>query len=189
VVFIPENELDENELARHLWLLAAPGALEVLFVSLSPGPEVETYQRLRLASLVALVRDDRVKAWFTFASGETWPDAARELRRPGDLLVWIADQDKSGHSRNGRVLVGQISDSLGLPVFMMGGIHLGPSLRQLSIRKEWIAWTGFVTTLVAFGWVQLQIQRSMTGTPWTLFMALSVLVELAVLWKVNERTL
>jgi hypothetical protein len=186
VVLIPEHELDENGLARRIWQIAAPGALEVLLLSRSPEPGTEAYLRLRLASLASLVRDERVIAGFTFATGKTWVEAVERVKRPGDLLVCLEDQKASSRLKPGLDPGTQLFESLKAPVYFMNGLSLGPSLRQLRRRKEWVAWVSFLTTLAVFGWAQLQINRAMAGYLWTFFMMLSVLVEIAILWEINE---
>jgi hypothetical protein len=70
----------------------------------------------------------------------------------------------------------------------MSGFRFAPSLRQLRKQKEWIAWMGFLGTLAVCTWIQLQINRAVAGNLWTVFMVLSVLVEISILWMINERT-
>jgi hypothetical protein len=187
VVLVPEDELDEQELSTKIWQMAAPGSLEVLFLCLAPGPEMEAYLHLRLSSLGSLTRDDRVRASFSFSSESTWLAAAAHVWRPGDLLVCYRSQlGKS--QRNGRGLGARLTESLGAPLYVINSLKTGPSQRQLRLRSEWIAWSAFLFTLAAFGWVQLQLSRSFVGHALTFFLISSVLVEAWVLWEINKHT-
>lgn len=188
VVLIPENELDENELARRLWRMAAPGALQVFLLSLSPEPGSEAYLRMRLATLASRVRDERVEAGFAFVSGHNWLEALLPVWQPGDLLVCLEDGRPARWFFPGADLGRRLSEALEAPVYILNGLKMGPSLRQLRRRKEWLAWAGFLGTLAAFSWVQLLVTRTMTGNLWTFFMVLSVLAELYVLWEINQHT-
>jgi hypothetical protein len=187
VVLVPEDELDEQELSTKIWQMAAPGSLEVLFVSLAPSPEMEAYLRLRLSSLGSLTRDDRVRASFSFSPESTWLSAAAHVWCPGDLLVCFRSQEGKSQLK-GRGLGARLTESLGAPLYVMNSLATGPSLRQLRLRSEWIAWSGFLFTLAAFGWVQVRINQSFAGNLWAVLMMASVLVEFGILWEINEHT-
>jgi hypothetical protein len=187
VILVPDLELDEQELSSKIWQLAAPGSLEVLFLSLATSPELEAYLRLRLSSLTSLTRDEQVRSSFEFSPERTWLAAAAEVWRPGDLLVCYRSQlGKS--QRNGRGLGARLTESLGAPLYVINSLKTGPSQRQLRLRSEWIAWSAFLFTLAAFGWVQVRINQSFAGNLWAVLMMGSVLVEFGILWEINEHT-
>jgi hypothetical protein len=188
VVLVPEKELDENELARRIWGMAAPGALEVLLLSMYNEPGTEAYLRLRLVTMASLIREERVQVGISLLTAKNWIEAVRQVWQPGDLLVCLQGLRDSGWLKQGPDLAKQLSDSLALPVYAMSGFRFAPSLRQLRKQKEWIAWMGFLGTLAVCSWIQVQINRAVTGNLWTVFMVLSVLVEISILWMINERT-
>ena len=87
VVLVPNVDLDEAALARHIWKLAAPRQLAVLYLGWTAGPETEAELRRRLANLAALTRDEGVVVSARPATGEGWLPALRGVWRPGDLIV------------------------------------------------------------------------------------------------------
>ena len=188
VVLVPENELNETELARRIWKLAAPGSLSILLLSVSSSPQTETYLRRRLATMAAMTGDEQVQVGTTLAAAKTWADAVRDVWRPGDLLVCYEGHFKANWIIR-RVEIGQeISKALNAPVYFMAGLRLGPSLNHQNWPKELVTWSIAISLLIAFGWLQISIDRATDGWISTIILILTVLVEIIVLFILNGVT-
>lgn len=188
VILVPDNELDEQGLSTQVWQMASRGALEVLFLSLPPEPETEAYLRCRLSGIAAMTRDDQVPVSLSVSPEKSWLEAVERVWQPGDLLVCFRNQTVNSRFIGRTSLGARLCEALGTPVYCMNSLQVGPSQRLLKLKSEWIAWTAFLLSLGAFAWIQLQISAAFAGGLWTLFMAISVLVEAGILWQINKYT-
>lgn len=87
VVLTPQVDGLEAELARRVWLLAAPRGLDVLYLSLVDDTRNEPLSRRRMATLAALTRDPQMQVETALSFESDWPAAVRSVWRPGDLLI------------------------------------------------------------------------------------------------------
>jgi hypothetical protein len=185
VVLVPDNELDENDLARKVWRLAAPAALNVLFLSLSKDPVAEPYLRRRLATLAALTSDKQVRASARLVSERKWAKAVEIIWNPGDLLVCYARPiNPSRGFQRGRPGL-QLARELNAPVYCLTELKLGPALGRNWV-KECLLWSVALVLLVAFGWLQFQVDRATDGWSSTLTLFLIVFVEIGIIYLLND---
>lgn len=183
VVLVPDTDLDEAQLAHHIWALASPVYLDVLFLSLFRSPEAELRARRRLAVLAAITRDDRIRVEARVCPASSWEKAIRGVWQPGDLVVCHAEQWVMAWGRP-RPLSDVLLTALNAPICVLSGFYLETPAMPLDFWTRMIHWAVPVSIVVGFLWLQVQIQRLPENGLQTLLLSLSVLAEygLIALW-------
>ena len=186
VVLVPPGEVDEIALARHVWQLATCSCLRVLYLALSPDVAQAAYQRRRLAGLAALTSDQNIHAHASVFAEKNWQQALEQIWQPGDLVVCLANHQVSNHLIWRRNLGDQLFETLGMPVYLLGGCEISPvPLDWQGIKGLFSIMTSLSLVVVFFG-VQVIIERSINRPLATILLSLSVLVEIYLLYKNNE---
>jgi len=185
VVLVPAGEIDEHALARRIWQLASCSGLDVLYMTLSPDADQWSYQRRRLVSLAALTTYPGVRADIGVHAAKNWSRALRQILKPGDLLVCLAEDYTPGIFRR-RAVGERLAAGLGVPVYEFGGIQVKPSRPSLYWVKNVLGWGASMTLMAAFFWLQVGIDHSSPEPQSTILLYLSVVVEIYLLWKINE---
>ncbi|MBI3177232.1 MAG: hypothetical protein HYZ35_04505 [Chloroflexi bacterium] len=180
VALVPAVEEADGELAKRLWSLATPRALDVLLVGLCSQTDDEMRVRRHLATLAALTRDERSHVDTCLGLGHDWLEVVRALGRPGDLVVCHAEQRAHHDLALGQAIVRE----LGMPVYIFAGVY--PKWLPTRTRAQgWLLQSIPVLIVAVFTAAQIGIQRFLaTARPYTLLMTLSVVAEygLIALW-------
>ena len=185
VVLVPTGEIDEYALARRIWQFASCSGLDVLYVSLSPTPDQEFYQRRRLISLAAQSAYPHMRTDISVISEKNWSKALRQTIRSGDLLVCLAEDHNPGILQR-KAMGERLAAGLGVPVYELGDLKVIPAPPSQNWLKNVLAWIASIALMVAFFWLQDGIYRSTDRPQATILLCLSILVEVYGLWKINE---
>jgi hypothetical protein len=186
VVLVPSGEVDETALARRIWQLAANSYFSVLYLALSPDTFQAAYQRRRLADLAAATSGKNVRASGSVSAEQSWREALKRVIKPGDLLICLANHTVTRYLAWRASLGKQMVETVGVPVFMLSGFKIGRTPQERQATKEVLSWIIFVVLLATFIGLQVSIVRSTTRPLSTTLLCLSVVVELYVLWKIND---
>lgn len=186
VVLVPPGEIDEPALARRVWQLAIDSCLGVLYLALCPDDLQVSHQRLRLADLAAVTSGRAVRAHAIVSEEKNWRLALAKVLAPGDVLVCLASHTITRYLAWRAPLGEQLAETAGVPVFMLDGFKIGQSPNQKQALKGLLAWIACVALLVGFFGIQVGIVRSTDQLLSSILLCLSVLVELYLLWKIND---
>jgi hypothetical protein len=186
VVLVPAGLSDESALAQHIWTLAQPRGLAVLFVGCVPRVEDEPALRRRLVLLAALTRDtDSVHADFRLSIGTDWIAPLRALGRPGDLVVCHAEQCAPWLAF-GQPLERVLAGTLGRPVYRLSG-YCQPEVSEAGrLARQAVFWIGALAVVASFFWIQVNVQRMTRDWMQTAVFIFTVLVEFALLAAWNR---
>ena len=181
VVLVPDQDIDEAELARRVWSMASPRGLGVLFLSLRHGDVEEPHLRLRLATLAAMTRDRRVHVDTHLRHERDWVQAVQNLWQTGDLVV--CDAAQSLNEWNGRRSLGlTLTSELKVPVCLLAGFHLQTPARRVNPLARLVYGIAPLIIIAGFFLIQVQLDRVSSGWAHTILMSISVLVELGLIW-------
>lgn len=186
VVLVPPGEVDERTLVRRIWQLAANSSLSVLYLAIEPDDLYLASQRRRLSGMASLTSSPEVRARASVSPEKSWPRALESTLHPGDLLVCLAGHTIRGHFVRRRKLGEILVERVAVPVYLIGDLKIGLSPMQQQRIKSIQAWTASFTLIVAFFGLQVELNRSISGTMSTFLLCLSVLAELYILWKINQ---
>jgi hypothetical protein len=186
VVLVPEADLDEATLARHVWKMAAPRQLAVLYLGWSAAADTEAPLRRRLANLAALTRDDGVVVSARPALGAGWLPALRGVWRPGDLVVAHSEQQVRLWGLVARPLGAALLAALNAPVYVLTGFCPAPVRPALSVAAQMLSGLMFGLVVAVFFGLQSAILQ-LPGRPiQTMLLLASIVVEYGLLWGWNR---
>lgn len=186
VVLVPTGEFNQTAVARHIWQLAAGSGSSVLYLMLSMDDTQAAHQRRRLADLAASTTGENVHAHASLCAQTSWRQALEKTLQPGDLLVCLASHHVSDHLIRRRKLGEQMVESVGVPVYLIGGIKIGMAPETRQAIKEALAWIASLCLIAAFFAVQASIDRATDGLLTTILIIMAILAEMYLLLKINE---
>ncbi|MGH2522405.1 MAG: hypothetical protein ACRDH2_07865, partial [Anaerolineales bacterium] len=181
VVLIPDQDMNDAELARRVWGLASPRGLAILFLGLCDGLE-ESRVRRRLATLAAITRDDWVRAEIRLEFEGDWRRSIKAIWRPGDLVVCHAEQTVEAWGVGRKPLSQALVSALNAPVYVFSGFYSELPTPPFSLASRLFSWAIPLAILAGFFWIQVQIDRLPTDWARTTLFILSVLAEFGLVW-------
>ncbi|MCL5996506.1 MAG: hypothetical protein M1546_10715 [Chloroflexi bacterium] len=188
IVLVPEKGVDHAALARRVWAMAAPNRLKVLFLSIHERwGRVDPGLRLRLITLAAMTRDDRVEADMHIEPGRNWVSAVRQVFQPGDVVICHAEQKVHVRGYGNQPLSQVLSVLLNVPVYVLAGLYHGEecpggvpaSLRQRAMRLIYFSLPLFIVAL--FFYLQISINVANVGIARTVLLVVSGLTEIGLI--------
>ena len=186
VVLVPDGEFDEKALAKRIWELASRSDVNVLYLSLLPGPNDLARTRRRLTDLASMTNYGHVKASIKVKVGRNWAQAVAEILAAGDLLVCMA-KHRVAYRVLGRKALGELlSSSFDAPVYLLAGSFTGASRERQKLVKEVLAWLLFFSVIAAFAGIQIWIDQEYREPLSTILLCISVVFELSLVLGVNE---
>jgi hypothetical protein len=178
VVLIPDVDVDEAQVAREIWEMAAPAHLAVLLLSMCAGVSEELHIQRRLVMLAALIRDPRIKIETRIEYGKNWRRGVNSVLEEGDVILCHAEQRVGLRQKT---LI-NVLDELHVPVWTLSGHY--PS--SFATRTHWPAgvafWSVVVAILAGFFFLQIQINNLPLSWAKSVMFYLSVLVEFGSIW-------
>ncbi|MCC7358327.1 MAG: hypothetical protein IT317_02550 [Anaerolineales bacterium] len=186
VVLVPNVDLDEAALARHIWRLAAPRHLAVLYLGWTAGAETEAQLRRRLANLAALTRDEGVAVSARPALGAGWLPALRGVWRPGDLIVAHSELRVRRWGPMAQPLAAALLAALEAPVYVLTGFVPRPQRPALNWGARLFN-SGLLVAIIAVFFALQAALLQLPGRPLvSLLVSVSVVIEFALLWGWNR---
>lgn len=92
LVLLPSQDMDEASLANILWVLARKDNAPVRLFCLMSDWSDEPQMRLRIALIMALLRESGIEAEAEYAQGIDWLRETQKRRLPGDVVICHAEQ-------------------------------------------------------------------------------------------------
>jgi hypothetical protein len=186
VVLIPPGEVDEIALARKVWKLAAKSLISVLYLVLAPDPEYVPYLRRRLANLAASTSQGEVTSSTKITVGDDWAKAVKAVLLPGDLLVSVLGHRVSHRLIGSRPLGDALCRAFDIPVYLLGSLRVGSTPPRSSMIRSFIGWSLSIGTIIGAGVFQIGVSRADVEPYSTILIVISALVEIFLIWKINE---
>lgn len=174
IVLVPNGMVDGHKLTQELSGLVTPSVCEVIFVGLGQKKSSSPASR-RLAELASITQDLLVPQSKRVFDVTNWAEAVQMVTQPGDLIVCQAD-------RQGDRLVEELSQVTASPVHLLPGLQPPIQTRLARALKSLIFNLFPFIVIVAFFWLQVQIDAQNTGLIRTLVLSMSVLVELGIIF-------
>jgi len=153
VVLVPSADVDEVELARRVWELAAPHHLAVLFLALCEREQDEPRLRRCLATLSALTRDDRIAIETHLDYSRNWTRKLRFIVQAGDIIICQAEHESGIQHQP----VGQSVAKLGFPIWILKGLSMNITRPRHNFWKEILFWAVSIGVITGFLFLQVRI--------------------------------
>src|SRR5215204_2517248 len=120
IVLVPSLEMDLNAVTRRVWELANATGARIKFLGLCSDRLQEPSLRRRLATLSALVKDDKVFAEAEVIFGRNWVEAVKSRWQAGDMVVCCAEQ-RTGLWQ--KPLSQILHSDLNVPLYVLSGLY------------------------------------------------------------------
>jgi len=181
IVLIPQQEIDDNGLARQLWNHIMPCEAIVIYLGLCSDISTEYRLRRRLATLAAITRDNNILVETRLEVGNDWLKAIKNIWQPGDLIICHAEQTNGiRHRPLSEVLL----STLGAPVCILEGFY-SPS-RSIAIKtRGLLSWSCSILIIGVFFWLQVAFDRLANDWAQTVLLVISIAVEFGLIWVIN----
>ncbi len=178
VVLVPSVEMDDVQIAREIWELAAPPHLAVLFLGLCSDISEESQMRRRLATLAALTRDPRITVESQLEYGKNFIRHIKTIQQNGDVIVCHAEQQIGFGNKH----LSKALEKAGASVWTLSGFYS----KKNSLRSQPLAgvifWSISILILAIFFWFQAQTLRLTVNWAKNTLLYASVFTEVGLLW-------
>lgn len=174
IVLAPNPEADIANAAPRLWELANVLGCGIQLIGLCRDEAQEPSLRRQMITLSAMLAPVAVEAHIEF--GRDWLEVVHHNWRPGDIIACFAGQP-SGLGR--QPLSQLLATEIDVPVHVLDGLY-AEAVPYSEWRSTVMFWTGALTVLGAFFWLQVLL----LSADWahTVLLYMSILVEAGVLW-------
>jgi hypothetical protein len=179
-VLVPRFDFNLPAFAQRVWGLANATSSNILFLSLFNEAGEESPLRRELATLSAMVKDDKVSVETQVLFGKDWVQVVRVRLQPLDKVVcfaehWIDSLNKS----LSEILQSQVNAQ----IYILSGLVSQPHSNRLS---EIIAWAGSIAIILGLFFLQIKIVDFTKDWARTLLLLISLPVEIWAIWAWNN---
>lgn len=183
LVLVPGLDMYPAEFASQIRALAVDRALGVVLVGLSVASDDIWAWRRSLTTLAAALNElGDLHATIEVSTADNWIDAARSLRRDGDLIVCLRDQVFEGvWPWQRQALSRALLSRLHAPVCELEAAGLGQTTTSRPLSARILSWATSLAIIAAFGVLQYAIQVNASSSLGMVLMSGTVVVELILL--------
>lgn len=183
LVLVPGLDMYPAEFASQIRALAVDRALGVVLVGLSVASDDIWAWRRSLTTLAAALNElGDLHATIEVSTADNWIDAARSLRRDGDLIVCLRDQVFEGvWPWQRQALSRALLSRLHAPVCELEAARLGQTTTSRPLSARILSWATSLAIIAAFGVLQYAIQVNASSSLGMVLMSGTVVVELILL--------
>jgi hypothetical protein len=182
VVLIPSQITDEAKISRYLFNLAAKSNSDVILLTLVSNYEEEYSEKMRLATINALVSNPHFNVEHQIIWGNSWIKAVKEVIRPGDLILCPKELTIPVKLFWQEPLSIRILKSINVPLLTYSGFFDLTRISPLVLFKKAIYWVGLLVVLVGFFWIESEVDISRAGWQSNFVLFIIVLAEIAAIY-------
>jgi len=182
IVLVPNEDMDEAQIARKIWEMAFDPKAAVLLLCLCTNDSEEYQIQRRLITLAALIQHPRISVETHIAYGRNWLRGLKAVLNDGDVIVCHEEQFVGWRQQP---LV-DVLGGMNVPVWTLSGILPIRLRTQLHWPVSAVFWLGAVAILALFFYFQMQVNTLQDELTKNVFLILSILVELASLYQWNS---
>ena len=181
IVVMPDIA-EEVSLAGRILELAGAHDLRVLLLGICPERAGELELRRKLVILAAFIGDQGLPVDIKVENGKDWLGKIAAVWDEGDLLACYAGE-KFGRQRNS--LSDVLSSDLDIPIYVLSGLD-APCRSGNSLLSQVVSWIGSIIVIAGFLWFQIKLGQPGNNAAYPVWLMVSVLAEIAVIWLWNS---
>jgi hypothetical protein len=182
VVLLPSQITDEAKISRYIFNLASKSNSDVILISLVSNYEDENSEKMRLATINALVSNPHFNVEYRVIWGKAWIKAVKEVILPGDLILCPKELTIPFKLFWQEQLSILILKSIDVPLLTYSGFYNSIRISPLVLFKKMIYWVGLLVVLVGFFWIESEIEISLTGWQNNFILILIVFAEIGAIY-------
>jgi len=186
VVLLPQALADNLDLGRKIHGLAHAGGSDVVYLALLENPEDLWTLTRSLVTLKAITSADILAAGYKIIPSAAWMEALADTFRPGDSLVYTAEQRVSAGFLQTQPLGRFLEINYAAPLVELKGYY---NPRALNIKRAvlvLITWLGFLAIIAGFSFLEIQVDQGIRGAARTLFLLITAGVEIWAVYAWNK---
>jgi hypothetical protein len=182
IVVVPNEDVDEAQLSRQIWNLAANYRLDVLLISIVSNNQESMSALRRLTTIAGMTRASQFKVEKQVVFSNRWDRALRPYWQQTDMI--LCPDEKTVSTLFGKVLsLSQaLSDRLKVPVYTFCGLY-HPSTRQVS---PWLRqlpfWIGFLVIVSIFFYFEADVDQIAHGWVGQTLLVMVILIEIGLIY-------
>lgn len=187
VILLPDEDVDEAQLSRHLWMLASPGRSSILLITQVDKPGNEYTAMRRMIRIGGITQDIWIKVEARVIFGPGWKKTLGEILQPDDLLFCPAEKIITSRGFQSQPLSLALSRALARPVYLLAGFFP-------ENRPSWPQWTRQIPFWIAclvimgiFSLLEVDVSHMASGWVAQLILAGLVFVEIGFLYLFSTR--
>jgi hypothetical protein len=181
IVLVPDLESDYIPAMHRIWELANAQGANVQFLGLCKGKRQELNLRRVLATMSAMVQDDKVSTEAKVEIGTSWVEVVKPNYLTGDLIVCFAEQ-RVGLMH--RPLSQILEANLNFPVYILSGLY--PQKTKSNWLSQVIVWSGAIGIIISFCILQVKIDQLPKDWFQNALLIFSIIPELWLIWVWNS---
>ena len=183
VVLIPDQDVDETEIAREIWELASPAKFSVLLLGVCSNSNEEPNVRRRLVTIAGLIREPRIVVDIQLDFGHNLIKSLKAILITGDVVICHAEQYIGmGHKPLNLALT-----EAGISVIIMTGFYPEIHKSAAALFRESLFWVVSVVIMGLFFWLQIRMLRVSDEWAKNILLGISVPAEIGLLWLWNSQ--
>ena len=180
IVLVPRFDFNLPAFAQRVLGLANATGSNILFLSLFNEAGEESTLRRELATLSAIIKDDKVSVETEILFGKDWVQAVKSRLQAVDMVVCFAEHRiDSSNKPLSQVLQSQVNAQ----IYILSGLVSQPHSNRLS---EIIAWAGSIAIILGLFFLQIKIIDFTKDWARTLLLLISLPVEIWAIWAWNN---
>lgn len=181
IVLVPDLESDYIPATRRIWELANAQGANVQFLGLCKGTRQELNLRRVLATMSAMVKDDKVSTEAKVEIGTSWMDVVKRNYQMGDMIVCFAEQSAGLLHRP----LNQILESnLNFPVYILSSLY--PQKTKSNWLSPVMLWSGAIGIIISFCILQVKIDQLPKDWFQNALLIFSIIPEFWLIWVWNS---
>jgi hypothetical protein len=182
VVVVPNEDVDEAQLSRQIWNLAANYRLDVLLITIVANTDESMSARRRLTTIAAMTRASHFKVEKQVVFSHRWDRALRSFWQQSDMILCPAEKAIKNIFGKTTLLSQALSDHLQAPVYTFCGLYK-PSTRQLpSWLRQLPFWLGFLIIVSIFFYFEANVDQSVHGWVGQTLLVMVMLIEIGFIY-------
>ena len=184
---MPDQALDEAEVAQKIASLAQPHHLAVLFLAVIESAMQEPAAYHRLANLSAMTGAFSIENETRLVIGGNWIREIQEVWQAGDQIICHAEQTIMDREMNQVPLNAALSIAMNAPVIVLTGLYTEKQPRQRTRLSELKWWSVALVFLIALGGMMFFVSQATSGWVESAFLFLTFLMIILMIWLWNKR--
>jgi hypothetical protein len=182
VVLVPNQDIDVATFSRKIWSLAFPDRLGILLITLPTESDYLLTAERRLTTIAAMLRDPRLHIETQVFPSRSWLKIARQVWKPGDLLVCPAEQAISTGIGKRSALALALASTFKAPVYRLKGFYQQPKAGIPNWIKTIPYWVVLLATIAGFFKFEAVVDASVKGWVGRILLLIIVAIEIGLIY-------
>lgn len=188
IVLLPECLVRDAELAREVRKLALQKQMDVLFLTLLEDEEKALMVARSMVTLKALIGDHQYMIQSRVVAASIWIKTLQETCRPGDVIVYFAEQTVRDGLFRTRALSEFLPHVIKAPLVALTGYYHPQKAYMKAVLKDALTWFGFLLILAAFTLVEFTLDSGVHDLVHQILLVMLMVMEFGTLLVWNNLT-